>query len=105
MSRSMSRPAQCAAAVLFASLATAGERPAALAACEAAALDEMQSRHPDAVDVQALEDQVSVTDTAGGQVEVTGGGQIAQDVGTWTPFGYTCSFSPTSGQVTRVEIR
>ena len=81
------------------------ERPAALAACEAAALDEMQSRHPDAVDVQALEDQVSVTDTAGGQVEVTGGGQIAQDVGTWTPFGYTCSFSPTSGQVTRVEIR
>lgn len=105
MSRSMIRPGLCAAAALCASLAAAGERPAALAACEAAALGEMQSRHPDAVDVQALEDEVSVKDTAGGQVEVTGGGQVAQDVGKWTAFGYTCTFSPTTGQVTRVEIR
>ncbi|MFT3974717.1 MAG: hypothetical protein QM699_15065 [Amaricoccus sp.] len=76
----------------------------ALAACEAAALAAAQARHPDAVEVQALEDQVSVTETAGGQTKVTGGGQYAPQVGQWTAFTYTCDFSPTTGQVTRIEL-
>jgi len=97
-------------AALFAALIAAPahgaeDRSAALDACEAAALAEMQARHPEAAEVQALEDQVSVTETPGGQTEVTGGGQIAVEVGAWTPFGYTCAFSPTTEAVTRVEIR
>ena len=92
--------------VLFAGPATGAEdRAAALAACEGAALAEMQARHPDAVEVQALEDEVAISATPGGQTEVTGGGQFALEVGAWTPFGYTCAYSPTTGQITRVEIR
>jgi hypothetical protein len=92
-------------AALIAAPAHGEDRPAALVACEAAALAEMQARHPEAAEVQALEDQVSVTESPGGQTEVTGGGQIAVEVGAWRPFGYTCAFSPTTEAVTRVEIR
>lgn len=82
----------------------AGETDA-LAACESAALAEMQARHPDAADVQALEDQVKVAETPGGQTEVTGGGQFAETVGAWTSFTYSCTFSPTTGEVTSIELR
>lgn len=105
-------------ASLFAALALAAAAPAhadasggppagrdgALAACEAAALAEMQARHPDAVQVQALEDQVAVTETPAGQIEVAGGGQFAPEVGVWTPFTYTCAYSPTTRQVTSLAL-
>ncbi|MBB5221249.1 hypothetical protein HNP73_001170 [Amaricoccus macauensis] len=77
---------------------------AAREACEAAALAEMQARQPNAVEVQALEDQMSVTGTPGGQTEVRGNGQFAPDIGEWTPFTYTCAFSATTGQVTSLRI-
>lgn len=92
------------AALLASPTLAADDRPAALDACEAAALAAMQSRHPDAAEVQALEDQVAVTQTPGGQTEVTGGGQYALTVGQWTPFTYTCAYSPTTGQVTSLAV-
>lgn len=98
-------PAALVAALLAGPALAAEDRPAAVAACEAAALAEMQARHPDAAEVQALEDEIAVTETPGGQTEVRGGGQLAEEVGAWTPFAYTCAYSPTTEQVTRVELR
>lgn len=77
---------------------------AAISACEAAALAEMQARHPDATEVQALEDRVAVAETEGGRTEVTGDGQFAVEVGVWTPFTYRCAYSPASGQVTSLSL-
>lgn len=85
-------------------IAPGDDQAASIAACEAAMLAEMQARHPDAVEVQALEDQMSATETPGGQTEVKGGGQLALEVGQWTPFSYTCAFSTTTGQVTRLQL-
>lgn len=77
---------------------------AAISACEAAALAEMQAQHPDATEVQTLEDRVVVAETEGGQTEVTGDGQFAVEVGVWTPFTYRCAYSSTSGQVTSLTL-